>query len=94
MTEGAKKMYCPSCGETVETFVMFNPDMAEEFHCFVCGAALSGETPGAVKPLEMMLVETDRDLRAGNYSEAERLLVSVNGQLDEIAQGVLISHPP
>ena len=44
--------------------------------------------------LETMLVEADRDLRAGNYSEAERLLVSVNGQLDEIAQGVLISHPP
>jgi CheY-like chemotaxis protein len=59
MTEAAKRMYCPSCGETVDTFVMLDTEMREEFHCFVCGAVLSGETPLAVKALEMMLVAED-----------------------------------
>lgn len=36
--------------------------------------------------LEWMLVEADRELRAGNYARAEGLLVSVNARLDEIGQ--------
>jgi hypothetical protein len=39
--------------------------------------------------LEWMLVEADRELRAGNYSKAERLLVSVDSRLDKIALGII-----
>jgi hypothetical protein len=35
--------------------------------------------------LEWMLVEADQELRAGNYEEAERLLVAVEARLNEIA---------
>jgi len=58
MTDAAKRMYCPSCGEDVETFVML--DQGEESHrCFVCGAVLSAEAGTELKPLEMMLVAED-----------------------------------
>ncbi|HUT52361.1 MAG TPA: response regulator [bacterium] len=59
MNESTQKMYCPSCGETVDTFVMLDTDMVEKHHCFVCGAEVSGRAPAAVKALEMMLVAED-----------------------------------
>jgi hypothetical protein len=36
--------------------------------------------------IERLLVEADRELRAGNYSAAERLLVSVDSRLDDISR--------
>jgi CheY-like chemotaxis protein len=59
MTQIVQSMYCASCGEMVDTFVMLDTDMVEKHHCFVCGAALSGEAPAAAKALEMMLVAED-----------------------------------
>jgi hypothetical protein len=46
--------------------------------------------------LERMLVEADQELRAGNYEEAEQILVTADTRLDEISQGfsfVPVEHP-
>jgi hypothetical protein len=43
--------------------------------------------------LEWMLVEADMQLRAGNYEEAEQLLIAVDSLLDEAGQGTSIAIP-
>jgi hypothetical protein len=40
-----------------------------------------------------MLVEADMQLRAGNYEEAEQLLIAVDSRLDEAGQGTSIAIP-
>ena len=60
MPEGSKKIYCPSCGEKVDTFVMLDTELTENYHCFACGAQLSeGKAGSGRKPLELMLVAED-----------------------------------
>jgi CheY-like chemotaxis protein len=58
MSTGTKRMYCPSCGEEVDTFLMLD-GADESHHCFFCGVRLTGEKPVAQKSLETMLVAED-----------------------------------
>jgi CheY-like chemotaxis protein len=53
-------MYCPSCGEEVDTFLMLVED-EEQHHCFVCSSPLSQErsAAGGFKPLDSILVAED-----------------------------------
>lgn len=58
MSETVKRIYCPSCGEEVDTYVIFDAG-AEELHCFICGMALTGASAPAMRPLQTMLVAED-----------------------------------
>jgi len=55
-----KKMYCPSCGEDVDTFFMLE-EGEEARHCFVCGMKISGGAQPArsLRALEFMMVAED-----------------------------------
>ncbi len=58
MSDEITIMYCPSCGEDVETYVMVDAG-ATIYHCVICGAELGGEQADELRPLEMMLVAED-----------------------------------
>ena len=61
MTASASKtMYCPYCGEDVETFLML-VEGEEQHHCFICSSPLGEERPAAAgfKPLDSILVAED-----------------------------------
>lgn len=58
MTEQSKRMYCPSCGEEVETFLMLEEEK-EVYRCFICGMDLPDSDEPSLKPLDLMLVAED-----------------------------------
>ena len=58
MSDPGAKLYCPSCGEQVETFIMLD-ESGESHHCFICGVKLDGGSGRSVKSLEMMLIAED-----------------------------------
>ena len=47
-----KRMYCPSCGEEVDTFIMLD-ESGEARHCFICGLKLGGERVDEVRALSV-----------------------------------------
>lgn len=52
-------MYCPYCGEEVDTFLML-VEGEEQHHCFVCSSPLGEERPvGGFKALDTILVAED-----------------------------------
>ena len=52
-------MYCPYCGEEVDTYVML-VEGDEQHHCFSCSSPLGDEKPASgFKPLETILVAED-----------------------------------
>jgi CheY-like chemotaxis protein len=58
MSSTVQRRYCPSCGEEVDTYVILDAGV-EQLHCFICGAALTGEAGPGFKPLPFMLVAED-----------------------------------
>jgi len=53
-----EKMYCPSCGEDVSTFVVFEGE-GESKCCFQCGMNLSAAASRNARILDYMLVAED-----------------------------------
>jgi CheY-like chemotaxis protein len=83
----SKRMYCPSCGQDVETFVMLQ-DGDERHFCFLCSSPLS-EKPEQVpmKTLDTILVADDsavfREVLKDKLSEkqvAKNVIMSGNGE--------------
>jgi DNA-binding NarL/FixJ family response regulator len=83
----SKRMYCPSCGQDVETFIMLQ-DGDERHFCFLCSSPLS-ETPShePMKPMDTILIADDsavfREVLKDKLAEkkvARNVMVSGNGE--------------
>lgn len=83
----SKKMYCPSCGQEVETFVMLQ-DGDEKHFCFLCSSTLSERaTAKPIKTLDTILVADDsavfREVLKDKLSEqqvAKNVIMCGNGE--------------
>lgn len=82
-----QRMYCPSCGQDVETFVMLQ-DGNERHFCFLCSSPLSEKPPQEeVKTLDTILVADDsavfREVLKDKLSErkvAKNVIMCGNGE--------------
>ncbi|MDH3974980.1 MAG: response regulator [Deltaproteobacteria bacterium] len=67
MGEAAKRMFCPSCGENVDTFVLEREgaapgDLAEELLCSHCGMLVVDQCKKEVSPVESILICDDSSM--------------------------------
>ncbi len=87
MADSSKRMYCPSCGQDVETFIMLQ-DGDEKHFCFLCSSPISGkEAVAPLKTLDTILVADDsavfREVLKDKLSEkqaAKNVIMSSNGE--------------
>jgi CheY-like chemotaxis protein len=83
----SKKMYCPSCGQEVETFVMFQEGDEKHF-CFICSSPLEdSKEVKPIKTLDTILIAEDsavfREVLRDKLAEqqvAKNVVVSGNGE--------------